>query len=57
VTVAEKLKALPVSAGIYLHKNAAARSSMSASQESQKRVRQYFQSSRNQDYKTRQPSS
>jgi len=55
MTVAEKLKGLPTSAGIYLHKNAAGKIIyVGKAKNLRNRVRQYFQSSRHQDYKTRQ---
>jgi excinuclease ABC subunit C len=54
VTLAEKLKQLPVSPGIYLHKNAAGKIIYVGKAKSlRNRVRQYFQSSRNMDPKTR----
>ncbi|MEP7212523.1 MAG: excinuclease ABC subunit UvrC [Acidobacteriota bacterium] len=55
MTLAEKLKSLPVSAGIYLHKNADGKIIyVGKAKNLRNRVRQYFQSSRNQDAKTRQ---
>jgi excinuclease ABC subunit C len=55
VTIAEKLKTLPIAAGIYLHKNAAGKIIyVGKAKNLRNRVRQYFQSSRNQDAKTRQ---
>ena len=55
MTVAEKLKRLPTSAGIYVHKNAAGKIIyVGKAKNLRNRVRQYFQSSRHQDYKTRQ---
>src|SRR6476661_8511854 len=55
MTLAEKLKSLPVSAGIYLHKNAYGKIIyVGKAKNLRNRVRQYFQSSRNQDAKTRQ---
>lgn len=55
VTLAEKLKDLPTAAGIYLHKNAAGKIIyVGKAKNLRNRVRQYFQSSRHQDYKTRQ---
>src|SRR5215218_7133916 len=54
MTLAEKLKSLPVSAGIYLHKNADGKIIyVGKAKNLRNRVRQYFQSSRNQDAKTR----
>ena len=50
----EKLKSLPVAAGIYLHKNADGKILyVGKAKNLRNRVRQYFQSSRNQDAKTR----
>src|SRR5678816_4934503 len=50
----EKLKSLPVAAGIYLHKNSADKILyVGKAKNLRNRVRQYFQSSRNQDAKTR----
>ena len=50
----EKLKMLPVGAGIYLHKNEAGKILyVGKAKNLRNRVRQYFQSSRNQDAKTR----
>lgn len=55
MTLAEKLQSLPVSAGIYLHKNADGKIIyVGKAKNLRNRVRQYFQSSRNQDAKTRQ---
>jgi excinuclease ABC subunit C len=55
MTIAEKLKTLPTSAGIYLHKNADGKIIyVGKAKNLRNRVRQYFQSSRNQDAKTRQ---
>ncbi len=55
MTIAEKLKTLPIAAGIYLHKNAAGKIIyVGKAKNLRNRVRQYFQSSRNQDIKTRQ---
>ncbi|MGI8811306.1 MAG: excinuclease ABC subunit UvrC [Pyrinomonadaceae bacterium] len=55
MTVEEKLKTLPVSAGIYLHKNSYGKIIyVGKAKNLRNRVRQYFQSSRNQDAKTRQ---
>src|SRR6476660_9765353 len=54
MTLAEKLKSLPVSAGIYLHKNADGKIIyVGKAKNLRNRVRQYFQSSRNMDPKTR----
>jgi len=50
----EKLKTIPVAAGIYLHKNADGKILyVGKAKNLRNRVRQYFQSSRNQDAKTR----
>lgn len=50
----EKLKSVPVAAGIYLYKNAAGKILyVGKAKNLRSRVRQYFQSSRNQDAKTR----
>jgi excinuclease ABC subunit C len=55
MTIAEKLKDLPTAAGIYLHKNATGKIIyVGKAKNLRNRVRQYFQSSRHQDYKTRQ---
>jgi excinuclease ABC subunit C len=55
VTIAEKLKTLPTSAGIYIHKNAAGKIIyVGKAKNLRNRVRQYFQSSRHQDPKTKQ---
>src|SRR5580765_8647559 len=55
MTVAEKLKRLPTSAGIYVHKNAAGKIIyVGKAKNLRNRVRQYFQSSRHQEPKTRQ---
>ena len=55
MTLDEKLKRLPSAAGIYLHKNQAGRIIYVGKAKNLKnRVRQYFQSSRNSDWKTRQ---
>jgi excinuclease ABC subunit C len=55
MTIAEKLKTLPTSAGIYIHKNAAGKIIyVGKAKNLRNRVRQYFQSSRHQDPKTRQ---
>ena len=54
MTLAEKLKQLPTAPGIYLHKNAAGKIIYVGKAKSlRNRVRQYFQSSRNMDPKTR----
>ena len=54
MTLAEKLKTLPVAAGIYLHKNADGKIIYVGKAKSlRNRVRQYFQSSRSMDAKTR----
>ena len=55
MTIAEKLKDLPTSAGIYLHKNAVGKIIyVGKAKNLRNRVRQYFQSSRHQEPKTRQ---
>lgn len=52
--IPEKLRSLPVAAGIYLHKNADGKILyVGKAKNLRNRVRQYFQSSRNQDAKTR----
>ncbi len=54
MTIVEKLKTLPTASGIYLHKNAAGKIIYIGKAKSlRSRVRQYFQSSRNLDPKTR----
>ena len=54
-TIAEKLKQLPTSAGIYLHKNEAGKIIyVGKAKNLRNRVRSYFHSSRNHDPKTRQ---
>jgi len=54
MTLAEKLKILPVAAGIYLHKNADGKIIyVGKAKNLRNRVRQYFHSNRNQDAKTR----
>jgi len=54
MSLAEKLKQLPTSPGIYLHKNAAGKIIyVGKAKNLRNRVRQYFQSSRNMDPKTR----
>jgi len=55
MTLAEKLKNLPVAFGVYLHKNADGKIIyVGKAKNLRNRVRQYFQSSRNLDVKTRQ---
>jgi excinuclease ABC subunit C len=50
----QKLKSIPIAAGIYLHKNAEGKILyVGKAKNLRNRVRQYFQSSRNQDAKTR----
>ncbi len=52
--IPQKLKSLPIAAGIYLHKNADGKILyVGKAKNLRNRVRQYFQSSRNQDAKTR----
>jgi len=52
--IQQKLKSLPIAAGIYLHKNADGKILyVGKAKNLRNRVRQYFQSSRNQDAKTR----
>ncbi len=54
MTLAEKLKSLPIASGIYIHKDANGKILYVGKAKSlRSRVRQYFQSSRNQDAKTR----
>ena len=54
VDLQDKLKRVPVAAGIYLHKNAAGKILyVGKAKNLRSRVRQYFQSSRHQDAKTR----
>jgi excinuclease ABC subunit C len=54
MTIEEKLKSLPTASGIYIHKDANAKILYVGKAKNLKsRVRQYFQSSRNQDPKTR----
>jgi excinuclease ABC subunit C len=54
MTLAEKLKTLPTSSGIYLYKNAEGNIIyVGKAKNLRNRVRQYFQSSRNMDAKTR----
>ncbi len=53
MTLEEKLKNLPTASGIYVHKNAAGKIIyVGKAKNLRNRVRQYFQFSRNQDYKT-----
>ena len=55
MTIAEKLKTLLTKAGIYIHKNAAGKIVyVGKAKNLRNRVRQYFQSSRHQDPKTKQ---
>ena len=55
MTLAEKLKSLPTSAGIYLHKDESGKILyVGKAKNLRNRVRSYFQSSRNMDGKTRQ---
>ena len=55
MTIADKLKDLPTASGIYIHKNAAGKIIyVGKAKNLRSRVRQYFQSSRNMDPKTRQ---
>ena len=55
MTIAEKLKALPTSSGIYVHKNAAGKIVyIGKAKNLRNRVRSYFHASRNHDPKTRQ---
>ena len=55
MTIAEKLKTLPTSAGIYIHKNAAGKIVyVGKAKNLRNRVRSYFHASRNHDPKTRQ---
>lgn len=55
VTIEEKLKQLPTSAGIYIHKNASGKIIyIGKAKNLRNRVRSYFHSSRNHDPKTRQ---
>ncbi len=54
MTLEEKLSSLPTASGIYVHKNAAGKIIyVGKAKNLRNRVRQYFQSSRNQDAKTR----
>lgn len=55
MTIAEKLKDLPTTSGIYIHKNEAGKIIyVGKAKNLRSRIRQYFQSSRNMDPKTRQ---
>lgn len=55
MTIGEKLKILPTSAGIYIHRNEAGKILyVGKAKNLRNRVRSYFQSSRNHDPKTRQ---
>ena len=55
MTIAEKLKDLPTASGIYIHKNEAGKIIyVGKAKNLRSRIRQYFQSSRNMDPKTRQ---
>lgn len=55
MTLDEKLKNLPTDAGVYIHKNADGKIIyIGKAKNLRNRVRQYFQSSRNQDLKTRE---
>ncbi len=55
MTIEEKLKTLPTSAGIYIHKNAAGKIVyIGKAKNLRNRVRSYFHASRNHDPKTRQ---
>lgn len=55
IDITQKLKQLPTNAGIYIHKNAAGKIIyVGKAKNLRNRVRSYFQSSRNQDPKTRQ---
>src|SRR6476619_3791288 len=54
MTISEKLKMLPTTSGIYLHKHSAGKIIyVGKAKNLRNRVRQYFQSSRNMDPKTR----
>ncbi|HBR56761.1 MAG TPA: excinuclease ABC subunit C, partial [Blastocatellia bacterium] len=54
MTLSEKLKLLPVASGIYLHKDARGKILyVGKAKNLRSRVRQYFQSGKHQDYKTR----
>ncbi len=55
MTIAEKLTQLPTTAGIYIHKNAAGKIIyVGKAKNLRNRVRQYFQTSRGSDWKSRQ---
>ena len=55
MTLEEKIKSLPASAGVYIHKNADGKIIYIGKAKSlRNRVRSYFQSSRNMDAKTRE---
>src|SRR5215211_1391701 len=55
MTLEEKIKSLPTDAGVYIHKNADGKIIYVGKAKNLKnRVRQYFQSSRNMDVKTRE---
>src|SRR5678816_4854088 len=55
MTISEKLKMLPTSSGIYLHKNAVGKIIyVGKAKNLRNRVRQYFQSSRAMDAKTQE---
>lgn len=55
MNLAEKLKNLPTSAGVYIHKNAEGKIIyIGKAKNLRNRVRQYFQSSKNHDLKTRE---
>src|SRR5215212_6343354 len=55
MTLEEKLKNLPIEAGVYIHKNSDGKIIyVGKAKNLRNRVRQYFQSSRNQDAKTRE---
>ena len=55
VTIAEKLKSLPTTAGIYLHKNSAGKIIyVGKAKNLRNRVRSYFQASKAVDWKTKQ---
>lgn len=55
MTLDEKLKELPISAGVYIHKNADGKIIyIGKAKNLRNRVRSYFQSSKNHDHKTKQ---
>jgi len=55
VTLPEKLKSLPTSAGVYLHKNADGKIIyIGKAKNLRNRVRSYFQSSKSHDFKTKE---